>query len=307
MDILLNYIQLIYKYIIMTINDKITDYITFPRTFENYRWYKPVIVFIVTFIIMFILGILTVAAFYIMEPDLVKSVFQGGYESLISPMAILFTDLLIIIFIPSLYLASKVVKDRPFSSYSSSRGGWNYRLYFKALVIPVILYIIFMGVDAAVNGPAGESHFSIAFLAVLLVSVPLQSIAEEYIFRGFAMQTFGSWFKIPLLAVVLQAVIFAMGHEYNSIGIFETFIMGLGCGFFAWKTNGIEVSSAIHTANNFCFGLFVMFGLQASTSSPQLWDVAIVTAFEIVMFIIMYYVGRKTGWFGEIPQNSQNT
>lgn len=139
--------------------------------------------------------------------------------------------MLIIIFIPSLYLASKVVKDRPFSSYSSSRGGWNFKLYFKALAIPLILYIIYMGADAVITGPKGTSNLSIAFLAVILISVPLQSIAEEYVFRGLFMQTFGSWFKIPVLAIVLQAIIFALCHGYNSIGLFETLVMGLGCGF----------------------------------------------------------------------------
>ena len=292
----------------MSMNDKISDYITFPTTFENYRWYKPILVFIVTFIIMCILGVAIVAAFYlIVGPDFVKSVFQGGYEAFISPMAIFFSDLLIIIFIPSLYLASKVVNDRPFSSYSSSRGGWNFKLYFKALIIPIILYIIYMGADSAIRGPAGASHFSIAFLIVLLISVPIQCIAEEYIFRGFFMQTLGSWFKIPLLALILQAIIFALGHGYNSIGVFETLVYGLGYGFFAWKTNGLEVSSALHTANNFTFGLFVMFGLQASTSSPQLWDVASSIVFIVIVYLIMYYVGRKTDWFGEITESSQNS
>jgi hypothetical protein len=118
------------------------------------------------------------------------------------------------------------------------------------------------------------------------------------------MQTFGSWFKIPVLAIALQAIIFALCHGYNSIGLFETFVSGIGCGFFAWKTNGIEVSSAVHTANNFSVGLFVMLGLQASTSSPKLYDVAATVVFLIILYIIMYYVGRKTGWFGELPENS---
>ncbi|MBQ6351288.1 MAG: hypothetical protein IJI42_10200, partial [Methanobrevibacter sp.] len=74
-----------------------------------------------------------------------------------------------------------------------------------------------------------------------------------------------------------------------------------------WKTNGIEVSSAIHTANNFSISLFVMLGLQYSTSNPSLSDTATTIAFEIILFIIMYYVGKKTDWFGEIPENSQNT
>ena len=289
----------------MTMNAKISDYITFSKTFENYRWYKAIFVFIVSFIIMLILGVLIVGVFYlVIGPDFLKSVFHGGYEALNSPMNILFTDLLIIIFIPSLYLASKVVKDRPFSSYSSSRGGWNFKLYFKALIIPVILYIIYMSAVTIVEKSYGTSHFSIAFLIVILVSVPLQSIAEEYIFRGFFMQTLGSWFKIPVLAIVLQAIIFSLGHGYNSFGLFETLVAGIVYGFFAWKTNGIEVSSAIHTANNFSVGLFVMFGLQASTSSPTLSSVIETIVFMIILSIIMYFVGKKTDWFGEIPQNS---
>ena len=253
-------------------------------------------------IITLILDVLLVGIFYIIVgPDFLMSVFKGGYEVLNNPLTIFFTDLLIIISVPSLYLASKLVNDRPFSSYSSSRGGWNFKLYFRALVIPVILYIIYMSALTLIEGPEGTSHLSIAFIVVILISVPLQSIAEEYLFRGFIMQTAGSWFKIPILAIVIQDIIFSLGHGYNSIGLFETFIAGIGYGFFAWKTGGIEVSSAIHTANNFAVGLFVMLGLKTSTSSPQLLDVAATIVFLIILYIIMYYVGKKTDWFGEIP------
>ena len=118
------------------------------------------------------------------------------------------------------------------------------------------------------------------------------------------MQTLGSWFNMPVLVLVLQAIIFTFGHGYNTIGLFETLVTGLGYGFFAWKTNGLEISSALHTANNFSLGLFVMLGLQATTSSPQLWDVAATIVFLIILFAVMYYVGEKTDWFGEIPENS---
>ena len=155
-----------------------------------------------------------------------------------------------------------------------------------------------MSIDTAITGPKGTSHISIAFLAVILISVPLQAIAEEYVFRGFFMQTFGSWFKIPVLAIVLQAIIFMLAHGYNSIGLLETLVSGLGFGFFAWKTNGIEVSSAIHSVNNFSVGLWVMLGLKASTSSPQLWDVASSIVFLLILYSIMYYAGTKTDWFG---------
>ena len=128
--------------VILILDDIMTipDYITFPRTFENYRWYKPILVFILSSIIFLILGIVITVAFYvIVGPEFVQFVFKGGYEALISPMAIFFTDLLIIILIPSIYLASKIIKDRPFSSYSSSRGGWNFKLYLNNARIPRLL------------------------------------------------------------------------------------------------------------------------------------------------------------------------
>jgi len=290
----------------MSNNEKISDYITSPRTFEKYAWYKPIIVFILATIIMFILaGLMTLAASQVFGVDFIKFVLGKGIEGLNSAIPIIFTDLLIFMFVPGLYLASKIVKDRPFSSYASSRGGWNFKLYLKALIIPVILYLMYQGIEIAVTGAnGGTSQVSILFLIVLFITVPLQSIAEEFMFRGVLLQTLGSWFKIPVLAIVIQAIIFAMAHGYNSFGFFETLVMGLICGFFAWKTNGIEVSSAIHTANNFCVGFFVMLGLHTSTSSPQISTVLPVIVFEILLCVLLYYVGKKTSWFGEIPENS---
>lgn len=291
---------------IMSVNDKITEFITFPRTFEKYAWYKPIIVLILTAVIMLILQMVIMGACYLIGGvAFVQSVLGGkGVSVLNSPLGIFFGDLLIIMFIPALYIASRIVDDRPFSSYCSSRGGWNFKLYFKALIIPVILYIVYSFIDHAIFESNGVYQVSILFVVVLLISVPLQSIAEEFMFRGILLQTLGSWFKIPVLAIVIQALIFAAAHGYNSFGFIEMVVAGLIFGFFAWKTNGLEVSSALHTANNFAVGLFVMLGLHSSTSSPELFSVLGVIVFEIVLCLIMYYVGKKTEWFGEIPENA---
>jgi len=254
---------------------------------------------------MFVVGVLmSLATSLVFGLDFLKFVFGGGIDGLNSAMPIIFSDLFIFMFVPGLYLASKIVNDRPFSSYASSRGGWNFKLYLKALIIPVILFVIFQYIDLTINGAnAGTSQVSILFLIVLFISVPLQSIAEEFMFRGILMQTLGSWFKIPILAVIIQAIIFAMAHGYNSFGFLEVLAMGLVCGFFAWKTNGIEISSAIHTANNFILGFFIMFGLQISTGAPDIFNSLATVALIIIIGVLMYYVGEKTEWFGEIPES----
>lgn len=289
----------------MSVQDKVSDYVTFPRTFENYRVFKPILVLMLTLVIMFILvGLLFLVSYLIGGVGFLKLSFVGDVRGLNSAMPIIFSDLLLFMFVPALYLASKIVKDRPFSSYSSSRGGWNFKLYLKACIIPVIFYVIYQIVDFTINGSRSTPQFSILFFIAIFITIPLQSIAEEYMFRGFLLQTLGSWFKIPILAVVLQAIIFALAHGYNIFGFFETLTMGLICGFLAWKTNGIEVSSAIHTANNFSIGLFIMLGLITSTGTPNLFSVLPIIVFEIILLVIMYYVGKKTDWFGEIPENS---
>ena len=284
--------------------NKIAEYITFPRTFENYKWYKPILVFIIALIIYFILNYVVSIVFGgIYGWDVIDSIDAGGYEALNTAVGQIYTDLGIIVAIPAIFIAAKIVKDRPFSSYSSSRGGWNFKLYFKSLIIPLIMLLIF---EALTMGEAeGTNHFTITFLIVVLITVPLQCIAEEYVYRALFMQTFGSWFKIPIVAVILQAIFFALSHGYDNLGNFEVFIFGLGTGFLAWKTNGLEVSAAIHTVNNLIITLTVMFGLGVTSSTTTLTDAAIVIAFDIMLFIVMYYIGEKTNWFGEIekPQN----
>ena len=285
----------------------ISEFITFPKSFEKYRWYKPILVFIIALIIYFILTLVLVAVFSgIYGESLIDALLNAGYEAMDTEVGQIFNQLAVIILIPSLYIATKIVKDRPFSSYASSRGGWNHKLFFKALIIPFIVFLVVGFIENAIAGSKGEYHFSILFFIITLILVPLQSIAEEYAYRGLIMQAFGSWFNIPLLAVILQAIIFALSHGYNSLGNIEVFVFGLLMGFLAWKSNGIEVSSAFHVGNNLAIALLVMFGMQASTSNVQMNDVIIAFIVDIVLTMVIYYVAKKSNWFGEIPENSQN-
>lgn len=169
----------------MSDNVKNVDYVTFPKTYEKYKWYKPILVIIISFIITFILeGLIIIGSYLTGGNWFCNNCFWGWKGGLNSAISVLSADLIIFIFIPSLYLATIIVKDRHFSSYSSSRGGWNYKLYFKSLIILVILYLIYQSLDIAINGAKGAFQFSTLFL-LLIVTVPLQSIAEEYFFVEF--------------------------------------------------------------------------------------------------------------------------
>lgn len=285
----------------MTEKNKISEFITFPKTFDTYKWYKPIIIFIIAAILTIILQLAVSLIFTIVfGGDVIDLILNGGYESLNTPLGEIITDLSVIIMIPALYVANKIVKYVPSSAFISSRGGWNFKLYFKALVVPFILYIIYEVISFFVNGPQGTPNFSVGFFILTLILVPLQCISEEYVFRGFVMPTFGSWFKIPILAIILQSALFTVLHGYNAIGLISIFVSGVIFGILAWKTNGIEVSSALHTVNNLMMSFTVMFGLDLSTSTIKIDDFVINIVFNIIVFAIVYYVGNRTNWYGEL-------
>ena len=244
----------------MTVKE-ISEYITFPRTFEKYRWYKPILVFIIGAIIYLILSLILIAVF---------SAIYG--ENIMAQLL---------------------------------RGGWNTQLYLKAFIIPFILFLVVGIIEHVILGNVGNYHFTILFFIILLIVVPIQCIAEEYVYRGLLMQTLGSWFNIPLLAVILQAIIFGFTHGYNGIGNIGIIISGLVMGFLAWKANGLEVSSAFHTANNLSFSLLVMFGIQSTTSTIVMSDLIISTMSTVIFGILLYYIGKRSNWFGEIPETLQ--
>ena len=52
--------------------------------------------------------------------------------------------------------------------------------------------------------------------------------------------------------------------------------------------------------NNLISALMAMFGLEMTSSSLTLASVAPFIAFQIILFVVMYFVGNKTSWFGEI-------
>ena len=132
-----------------------------------------------------------------------------------------------------------------------------------------------------------------------MILIPAQCIAEEYVFRGILMQTFGSWFKIPVLAIIIQAILFAIGHSYNSIGVISVGISGILYGFLAWRTNGLEASSAIHSINNLMSFYIVALGLSSISSSLSVWDFVADIFITVVSVALVYYIGNKKGWFDE--------
>ena len=282
-------------------SNKIPDYVTFGKTFEKYKWYKPILVFVIGLIIYGVLqGIILMVCSGIYGMDKVNLILSGGYDVIdTSDVGFYVSYISVIIFAPALYISSRIVKDRPFSSYSSSRGGWNWKIYFKCLIIPFIIYLIIAILTVLNNGKAHTTKITILPLILGLIFIPLQCIAEEHVFRGLFMQTLGSWFNIPVLAVILQSIIFALAHPYNILGVIGISISRLAFGFLAWKSNGLESASALHTINNLMGFYTVALGYDILQNNITNMDFISGLVCMSLSTIIIYYIGTKYEWFNE--------
>lgn len=276
----------------------IKDYITIGREFENYKWHKPLVTIILSAVIFFILTFVLGAIFQLAFGD-ISAGLSDSYESLntLGP-ASLFSYMILVITIPAIYLASKIVKDRPFSSYASSLGGWRWKLYFKCMAVPLVIYVIFNIASSLTDGSAiNIQQISPLMFIAFAITIPLQCIAEEYLFRGLIMQSFGSWFNIPILAIIIQALAFGATHSYNSIGVVTIILGGVVYGLLAWKTNGIEASSALHTINNLTVFITIYLGLARTSTNVDIWAALFAFAIDLVCLGLTYYVGTRYNWF----------
>lgn len=274
------------------------EYMTFPRQFVSYRWYKPLFVLILTVLFMAAFG----TALIILSGVDVKTIAdQTSYDTMdyYTVKGILMSLGSVSLILPSLWIATWIVRDRPVSSMSSSRGGWNWKAFFQCFLLAIPLYIASSIYDVVTLPKiAFDVKFSLESLAVLLLAVPIQCIAEEYLFRGFFAQTFASWTKIPWIGILVSTAIFAAMHPYSIEGIIEVAITGLCFGILAWRTKGLEASSAMHMMNNLTVFLMAGCGLSNVQTSVPYESVIISACLNLVyLLVILLLANRKWNWF----------
>lgn len=275
----------------MELLDKITDYksdfITVPKTFENYKWFNPILVFIIGFIITFI-------GMFIIEGLLHITGLKACTDPIVQDIIGTFT---LCVFIPAVYIGSKIVEKRPFSSLLNLKMKWNWSIYFKTLAVSFIVFIVICAIQSLLNGAQINNKLTIITFLLILIVIPFQAFAEELVFRGFAMQSLGSWFKIPIVAIVIQALIFGVLHLYDVLGLFDVIVAGLIYGFVAWYFDGLEVSSAIHAVNNIIVSLTTGLGLAASTTSTTFEDMLVSFIIMVVVVVVLLILDKKCDWF----------
>lgn len=252
------------------------------RTWPGYAWWKPLITGLIGAVFYVVLSIVLAVCF------IVPAVVSGSDSQFLTaltdldlrnPAIFAFAIGSIALLLPSIILATLIMGPRPLGLLSSVAGrlrwGWLTRCIPLALLVyGVVFGLSFVVLDPLVGAeplnPVVTSTTWLIFVLALVLT-PLQATAEEYVFRGYLMQTIGGWLKHPAWAILLPVPLFAIGHDYDLWGLLDVAVFGATAGWLTWRTGGLEAAIVAHVINNtalFVLGAFDLVDVNEDSGSP---------------------------------------
>jgi len=252
---------------------------------KRYGWWTPLVTglvgvgFYIAFTVI-IIGVTIVLA--LADPAIAEQFLSLDTQvafDLTNPLLLAILLLSIVVMLPSYLLASRLING-PKAGFASSaagrlRWGWMLLCAAAAVGVAVVLSAVLVVVPVEeeivdVVAPEANPAFWISFV-VLLLLVPLQSAAEEYVFRGYLMQAIGRWLRHPLFAILLPVPLFVLGHLYDPVGQLSVGVFAVAAGWLSWRTGGLEAAIALHVVNNLMAFMLALWGLADVNDSSPGW------------------------------------
>ena len=283
---------------------------------ERYRWWKPIVAFLLA-CLLFVLftGIAFFAIGFSGAPSPIGALLeqsetltadellQQGLESLAeSGLGISLLLGSVILLLPAIWIAMNATRLGGLKTLSSVEGHLRWQRIGR-LIVPVFLIFAVgnlaeLAITCLLSGEMPAFSLpSLSYILMILILVPIQSATEEYAYRGFLMQSFGSWIPIAIIPLILQAVIIMGSHTYNIWGLLAILAFGLIAGILALKTGGLEASIVFHAMNNICaFLVSAAVGANAMAAEATILDMALSIALDLIVFFAILHIMKKKGW-----------
>lgn len=228
-----------------------------------------------------------------------------------------------------IYLAVKYINQQSFKEIVTARKkvDWN-RILFSFSVWGI--FAVLTTAYAYFSNP--ESYVFnfnlIPFLVLVVIGsllIPIQTSTEEFVFRGYLMQGFGSLYFNKWAPLLTTSVLFGLMHIFNpEVEKMGYLIMiyyvgtGLFLGIITLMDDGIELCLGFHAANNLIGALLVTadwtvfqtHSILKDTSEPDILFDMILPVF-IIYPILLFLFSKKYNWnnwkenlTGKIVENS---
>ena len=227
----------------------------------------------------------------------ITSLPENGMADLLGQNYLL-TLLLIpfIVCLGMLYLAFKFVHKANVLSFFTSRDHLDWKRIVNAvclwgLILGLMQFILVLTTPELTFRFGGVEFWNLLLIAIFLL--PLQTTCEELLFRSYLFKAF-SWFKKPLISILLCSLLFAAMHlgnpEVDKIGnmaILFYLWTGLFLGLMTYLDKGLELAIGYHAINNIFAAVVVTNDWQAF-QTQALWLDSRAPSFSWEMYLTLF-------------------
>ncbi len=288
-----------------------TPYHRLARETPAYAWWKlPVagVIIVVAYLALSVIVVIAAVIYFAVTDgdttDLDKWFDAVGDLDLDQLDFFVFDMLGLIVLIPAVLLGVLAVGPRPIGYLSSVTGrlrwGWLARTMMISFGVFAATFAILLAVTeltdpGEVDAPSQLGRQVITAIVLVVLIVPFQAAAEEYVFRGYLMQLVGSWSRFAFLPVLISTPLFVAGHAYELWGLLDVGIFGLTAAVLTIRTGGLEAAIAAHTANNVLLFILDALGMIEASDDTGAGPLDLIPTIvsSIVIVLLVEWAARR--------------
>ncbi|HEY0127039.1 MAG TPA: CPBP family intramembrane glutamic endopeptidase [Blastococcus sp.] len=276
-----------------------------PRSFlqamraRDWAWWRPLLGLLLLAVVYVALAVLTAVAGVLgllaggLDPGALPDL---NVDELNDPWVLLFVNASLIVAIPCVWMAWAVAHGMGRGWSSSVLARLRLRLFLPFTLMALATLGIGIGLAVLGTFTVGEEDVtgpvpSLGWLlVVVLLTTPLQSAAEEYVFRGYLSQAIAGWIRAPragaVVAALLSALLFAAAHgPQDPVTFLDRFAFGLAASAVVWLTGGLEAAIVLHAVNNVL--VFVLAGTLGEGVATEAVPAGIGIGFAVLSLVSM--------------------
>lgn len=239
------------------------------------RWWRPLLTVIAVLIAY------TLLASLLMIGSVLALTAVGSPASIgqvlgdpTSPLDVFLQGAFAALLIPSALIGVRLGAWRPTSLLVSVSGCFRGEL-LRRTTLPVLLVLALAAAVPLLTGglridPGLSAGRMLAVIVLAALLAPLQAAGEELAFRGVGQQAIGTWLRHPAWAIVLPVPFALIGRGYDAPELATAVVLGLACGFLAWKTGGLELPMLLHGGVVLTTAIAALLGGPASPQGPMM-------------------------------------
>lgn len=287
------------------------------------RWWRPLASFgllvssyvVVTIVMGIAIGLALVAALsaYPEATSLtLESLLDDGVTGWTSVATLLAMNLALAALIPAVLLANRVAHRMPVGYTHSVAGRFRFGWFGLVAAALAPLWVVYLALSQFFEPMPLFSHaetpaVTVALVAVVLLTTPLQCAGEEYALRGWLLQNLGMAIPRPLVALVVptvvSAVVFSLLHGSLDPWIITSLVStSVAACWVTWRTGGLEAAVALHTVNNVsiflfqaAFGVPMMSGMITEGTTGTWLGALLGVTFNLLAIPVVAEVARRRG------------